>query len=161
VGKKKKKNKPPRPTGLALFEDGVLRLVTPDGQGTIDYAYKAPTPEQITYFVRHTRSRDIVTQLNALYDLLEDILGEEDYLKIEARLRDRYDALDMQTLFPAVRELVTGQTGFPTQSPSDSSSSERPTGRRSTGRVQPEVSTPAISTPSATQPSSTGGPTTT
>lgn len=159
MGKKKKKGNKPRPTQLALLENGVFRVPSPDGEGVSEYNYLAPTPEQITYFARQSRHPDSLKKLDSIYDLLEDILEEDDYEEIIYRMRKRDDALTMATLLPAVRDLIAGTSGFPTKSPSDSSSSEKSTGRRSTGRVQPEASTPAISTSSGTQPSSTSGST--
>lgn len=156
MGKKKNKNRKPRPTPLALMDDGVITVIAPDGVNVVQYSYNAPTAEQLAHFARGSQHRSPVGKLNAVYDLLEDIFDDEAYDEIDHRLRDRTDPLTLETLFPAVRELFSERAGFPTQPPSASSGSSNTTGRRSTGRVPAVVLTPESSpqTVSSTSPSS-------
>lgn len=123
---------------MSLPGEGILVLPDATGEGTISYGFVPPTPEQMAIFAADASTGSLTMKMAAILNFLEDILEDpNDIHEIRRRLRSREDVLDLQKVFGPVREMFVDQSGFPTQSPSASTSSPSPTGKRSTGRVQP------------------------
>lgn len=120
-------------------------FISPDGKTVIEYETVEPTIEQLTVMGLETAQPIDATNLialfrkvNSLFNFLDDILvkpGDIDIIK--ERLRDRNDALTLESVMDSFTDYITDQTGFPTQEPSGSSPTDSRTGGRSTGRMQP------------------------
>lgn len=79
---------------------------------------------------------DEIRQITGLGNLLAEILDDDSYAHLAARLRDRDDALDLDDpdLIEALRYLVGLWYGRPIGKRAGSSSQPAPTGKRSTVR---------------------------
>lgn len=129
-----------RENPMSLPGGGDLVLVSPDGKGTVLYPYFEPTTEQIAVFLADGSTQSNFGKLGAVLIFLGDILENPNHVyMIRDRLRDRNDALTIETLFEGLSPVLEAQADFPTEQQSVSPSRPSTTGRRSTGKVQPGV----------------------
>ena len=74
MSKKKKKNSYRPPVSMTLMEGGILAIPGQEEGEIVELDFIPPTPEQLTLFIRDTQNPSIIAKMNAIYDLLEDIL---------------------------------------------------------------------------------------
>lgn len=120
-----------------------VNIPGPDGEPS-ELEVWEPTMEQIAYLATLANGKlPVQRQIAAVGDLMQDLLSEEDYDLIWARLRNRRDPLKMEHVMDAISEAMEKVQDFPTQPSSGSSvsSGTRSAGKRSTGRVRGPGST--------------------
>ena len=91
---------------------------------------KAPTSGQVALFVQHSRSGGL-TSVTGLFEFFSDILGDDDWKKVEEKLRD---GMDVELLAEISTYLIGEWSGRPTRLSSVSSPTRNGTGQPSTAK---------------------------
>lgn len=104
---------------------------------------KRPTDERLFLLAAMAGDEDAggAEEAAVTQDLLKDILPEEEFKVLKARLLDDEDDVDMDMLQDVLMWLVEEWASFPTEPSSDSSGSQDASGTKSTGRVRGPGST--------------------
>lgn len=96
-----------------------------------------PTSGQVALFVQHSRSGGIAT-VTGLFEFFSDILDDDDWAKVENKLRD---GMDVELLADISNYLIGEWSGRPTKPSSVSSRTRNGTGPKSTAKRPAAVRT--------------------
>ena len=102
---------------------------------------KAPTSGQVALFIQGGRSGGI-SSVTALFEFFSDVLEDDDWAKVEVKLRD---GMDVQLLAEISNYLIEEWSGRPTKRSPVSSRTLNGTGRKSTGKQQAAGRTSSVS----------------
>jgi hypothetical protein len=142
------------PEGELLENGRGNPLIGPDGQQVRGkmirqdvFTAVPPTDDQLLISMVTAGRSDASSadQASVIFDFFRNALTASEYRTLIARLRDRDDEVEMETLVDIFQWLQEewAQADFPTESPSDSSRRPLTTGKSSTGRSRSKASTPS------------------